>query len=156
MNRRALMKRAIYAIPLLIGGTLTACVGKYLFGGQKTQASGWTDAGEVSDIQGGTPHQIRFQRAVVDGWTVRAEESSAWVIVDGRQVTAFAPACTHLGCAYSWETDKRLFVCPCHGSKFNVRGDVMAGPATRPLDRYPTKIEGNRLWLGPVEGTEGS
>jgi menaquinol-cytochrome c reductase iron-sulfur subunit len=88
---------------------------------------------------------------------VRAEESSAWVIIDERrQVTAFSPVCTHLGCAYGWQAEKKSFVCPCHGSVFNIKGDVIAGPASRPLDQYSTKIEGNRLWLGPVKHSQGS
>src|ERR1700756_3365129 len=107
LDRRVLMKRAIYGIPLLLGGTITACVGNYLFGKQKVPESGWSDAGDISGFERGKPHQIRFERAVVDGWTVRAQESSAWVVInDKQQVTAFAPVCTHLGCAYGWRQDK--------------------------------------------------
>ncbi len=149
--------QAIYAIPVLIGGALTACVGNYLLGKQNNVTHGWADAGEVSDMPAASPRQIRFERAVVDGWKLRTEESSAWVVIDDqKQVTAFSPACTHLGCAYGWQADKKLFVCPCHGSVFNIRGDVIAGPASRPLDRFSIKIEGNRLWLGPVKNTKGA
>ncbi len=143
---------AIYAIPFLIGGTLTASVGNYLFGRQKSQRDGWADAGDVSDLPGGTPRQIRFEKAVVDGWKIRNEESSAWVILDERRsVTAFSPLCTHLGCAYRWQTEKKVFACPCHGSTFSARGDVITGPASRALDRYSTRLEGSRLWLGPLQ-----
>jgi menaquinol-cytochrome c reductase iron-sulfur subunit len=151
-SRRSLITAAIYAIPLLIGGTLTTSICKYLFGGQKIQKDAWTDAGDVSDLQGGTPRQVRFERIVVDGWKIRNEKSSAWIILDNqRHVTAFSPLCTHLGCAYRWQAEKKLFTCPCHGSAFNVRGDVIMGPASRPLDRYSAKIEANRLWLGPLQ-----
>jgi menaquinol-cytochrome c reductase iron-sulfur subunit len=149
--------RAIYTIPALIGGTLVACVGNYLFGKTSSVTNSWADAGEVADIQKGSPHQVRFERAIVDGWKLRTQESSAWVVIDAQQrVTAFAPACTHLGCAYGWRAEKNLFVCPCHGSEFNIQGEVTTGPATRALDRYSTKLEGNRLWLGPVKRTEGA
>jgi menaquinol-cytochrome c reductase iron-sulfur subunit len=94
---------------------------------------------------------------VVDGWKIQNEESSAWIILDEqRHVTAFSPQCTHLGCAYHWQAEKKLFTCPCHGSTFNIRGDVVTGPASRPLDRYSTKLENNRLWLGPLENSEGA
>jgi hypothetical protein len=33
---------------------------------------------------------------------------------------------------------------------------VVTGPASRPLDRYSTRLEGNRLWLGPVQGAESA
>jgi menaquinol-cytochrome c reductase iron-sulfur subunit len=156
-SRRSLILGALYGIPLLIGGTLAASVGNYLFGRQATPKDSWADAGDVSDIQGGTPCQIRFERAVVDGWKIRNEESSAWVVIDERrQVTAFSPVCTHLGCAYRWQAEKKMFACPCHGSAFNVRGDVITGPASRPLDRYSTKLEDNRLWLGPIKDSRGA
>ncbi|MBV8863855.1 MAG: ubiquinol-cytochrome c reductase iron-sulfur subunit [Acidobacteriaceae bacterium] len=156
-SRRSLMMGALYGIPLLIGGTLTASVGNYLFGRRTTQKVSWADAGDVSDIKSGEPCQIRFERAVVDGWNIRNEESSAWIILDEqRHVTAFSPSCTHLGCAYRWQADKKLFTCPCHGSAFDIRGDVVAGPASRPLDRYSTKVEDNRLWLGSLQDSQGT
>ncbi len=156
-SRRGLIMGAIYAIPFLIGGTLTASVGNYLLGRQKGQKDGWADAGDLSDAQSGTPRQVVFERVVIDGWKMRNEQSSAWVVLnDKRDITAFSPLCTHLGCAYRWEAKKRAFSCPCHGSAFNIQGDVIAGPANRPLDRYATKLEGNRLWLGPLQPSQRS
>ncbi len=64
------------------------------------------------------------------------------------RVVSFGPQCTHLGCAYHWDESKNEFLCPCHNSLFSIDGKVLAGPARRPLDRYDTKIEGNRLLLG--------
>jgi len=152
-SRRGLIKTIVYGIPLLIGGTLAASIGNYLFGKQRAAPKdSWADAADISDMRVGEPCRLQFERAVVDGWNVRSKASSAWIILDNeRRVTAFSPQCTHLGCAYHWQADKKLFTCPCHGSAFNVRGDVVAGPATRPLDRYATKLEGTRLWLGPVQ-----
>jgi menaquinol-cytochrome c reductase iron-sulfur subunit len=152
-SRRSLIVGTVYAIPVLIGGTLVTSIANYLFGRKTVPEAGWADAGDVKSLASGAPQQLRFERVVVDGWRIRNEESSVWVILDERRnVTAFSPLCTHLGCAYRWQADKGIFSCPCHGSAFNVRGEVITGPATRPLDQYPTKLEGNRLWLGPLPG----
>lgn len=157
ITRRSLVVGMIYSIPLLIAGTLAASIGNYLFGKQKTPSDSWADAGDITDMPGGTPRQVRFERAVVDGWKVRNEQSSAWIIIDEqRNVTAFSPLCTHLGCAYRWQAERKSFICPCHGSAFNTQGNVIAGPANRSLDRYSAKIEGNRLWLGPLQDVEGT
>lgn len=44
--------------------------------------------------------------------------------------------CTHLGCIANWKSEEGIVACPCHGSKFNRDGKVIAGPAPRPLQRY--------------------
>jgi cytochrome b6-f complex iron-sulfur subunit len=54
---------------------------------------------------------------------------------------ALSLRCTHLGCAVSWEEEKKRFVCPCHSSAFDISGDVLNPPAPRALDYYPVMIE---------------
>ena len=49
--------------------------------------------------------------------------------------------CTHLGCTVPWVADEGHFVCPCHASSFDIRGDVLSPPAPRPLDIFPVRIE---------------
>jgi len=44
------------------------------------------------------------------------------------QMLAFDARCPHLGCAVRGA--QQLFICPCHGSLFNLDGSVKLGPAT--------------------------
>jgi cytochrome b6-f complex iron-sulfur subunit len=59
--------------------------------------------------------------------------------VDGeprKGVLALYKICTHLGCLYEWVDMTNRFECPCHGSKFQLTGDYISGPARRNLDRF--------------------
>jgi len=49
--------------------------------------------------------------------------------------------CTHLGCSVPWDEATGRFACPCHASVFDLRGDVLAPPAPRPLDLFAVRIE---------------
>ncbi len=49
--------------------------------------------------------------------------------------------CTHLGCTVPWDEASGRFVCPCHASTFDLRGDVLTPPAPRALDLFPIRIE---------------
>ncbi|MDT4919083.1 MAG: hypothetical protein QOH89_3783 [Pseudonocardiales bacterium] len=42
--------------------------------------------------------------------------------------------CTHLGCLLHFNAAETSWDCPCHGSRFDVEGGVLEGPATEPLE----------------------
>lgn len=55
---------------------------------------------------------------------------------------ALSRTCTHLGCTVPWVAEEGKFVCPCHASAFDIRGEVVSPPAPRALDTYVVRIEG--------------
>jgi len=51
--------------------------------------------------------------------------------------TAIDATCTHEGCTITG-VDGAAYVCPCHGSRYNRNGQVLAGPARAALRQFST------------------
>ena len=156
MPRRSFHLAVIYICNAIMGLALAVPTILYLFVPPRMRKqSAFVDAGDVSQLPVGTPVEMSFQQSRVDGWRALTEKRTAWVVKTAENnVVAYGPQCTHLGCAYHWEEGTKQFVCPCHASYFSIQGAVLAGPAPRPLDRYVTKIQDNRLHIGPLKVSE--
>jgi len=151
-DRRTFYLTAIYGLWGIITAALAIPAGIYLLWPPRARKQGeWVATADVSQLQPGTPDEVTYRRNVVDGWQVSSRKATAWLVkMSDSEVVAFAPQCTHLGCAYHWEEAKRQFICPCHASGFGVDGRVLFGPAPRPLDRYEVKIDGGKVMVGPL------
>lgn len=61
---------------------------------------------------------------------------------------AVSRRCTHLGCTVNYQEGKRIFICPCHQSRFHWDGIYISGPAKKDLPRLKVKeIEGGKGYL---------
>ena len=70
-------------------------------------------------------------------------ETRMAVIREEGEIYALSLVCTHLGCSVT--VTPRELLCPCHGSVFDRRGNVVKGPADRPLMRYAVEDRGDRI-----------
>lgn len=66
--------------------------------------------------------------------TVRFDKQHRSYVIGARKgVYALSAVCTHLGCITRFQSDANIIACPCHGSRFDLEGNVIHGPAPRPL-----------------------
>jgi cytochrome b6-f complex iron-sulfur subunit len=69
---------------------------------------------------------------------------------------ALSRKCTHLGCTVAWTAEDGQFVCPCHASVYDIRGDVVRSPAPRALDYFPVIIENDVVRVNTAKAIKRS
>ncbi|HEX7663403.1 MAG TPA: FAD-dependent oxidoreductase, partial [Polyangiaceae bacterium] len=86
------------------------------------------DASSVDDVAPG------------DGKITRvASKKCAVYRHDDGHLTVLSPVCPHLGCHVHFNGAEKTWDCPCHGSRFDVEGNVLDGPATTSLAKIATE-----------------
>lgn len=76
----------------------------------------------------------------VDTAPVNVPEGRFWISHPEAGLVILYGVCTHLGCLPKWNETNFRFECPCHGSKYELDGKYIEGPAPRSLDRFRTTI----------------
>ena len=102
---------------------------------------GGVDAGALGEFEPGTVSYVQKGRFYIS----RLEDGG---------FLALWQRCTHLGCTIPWREDLGQFNCPCHSSLFDTNGDVIGGPAPRPMDRFSISVEDGRLIIDTSQPIE--
>ena len=114
----------------------------------KTKNKIYAKLTSLNSIPEEKPVNLPFVMTEEDAYIKNIQPENVWAVKnDNQKVTVFSPICPHLGCRYQWHPDRKLFICPCHHSVFNMEGKVVSGPAPRPLDTLPTKVKNNYLYV---------
>ena len=80
---------------------------------------------------------------IPDGGALVYQEARLALIRDNNEIYALSLVCTHLGCTLNVSGEQ--LSCPCHGSRFDRRGNLLQGPANRPLKRLTVEKRGDMV-----------
>lgn len=135
-------------------GTAAAMILAELAQGREHRWLDMFDATRVKPIAGAkefVKENAQVAAHLVSGYLSRKPKSfdelapgdAAIMKINGDNVAAFrdedgtlhavSAVCTHMGCIVGWNETDRTWDCPCHGSRFELSGEVIHGPATQPL-----------------------
>jgi cytochrome b6-f complex iron-sulfur subunit len=101
---------------------------------EKRPGEGHIDAGTLSTLPVGGARFVRH--AAQPLFVVRVSET---------EVVALSAICTHLHCVLKWDDAGGRLLCPCHSGSFDRTGNVLAGPATRPLPQYRVEVRDDAI-----------
>lgn len=91
---------------------------------------------KVRDIKKGTGGVVHKKQLLASGLYLPVDEAAKrhglYKGEDGNIYLIYA-VCSHLGCALTWNQTDKTWDCPCHGSRFNYKGEVINTPAYLPL-----------------------
>ena len=67
------------------------------------------------------------------------------VIRHKEELVALSALCTHENCRVEWRNSLGIVQCPCHDGRFDLRGNVLAGPPPAPLQRFEVEVRDGEL-----------
>lgn len=147
-------RRTFFNYVIAAGGAfITAVLGIPLVGSLilptlRQRQANWVAAGAVEDFPLGQPKTATVTLTRKDGWIEQQETKGVWVLRRGEaDFTVFNGRCTHLGCAFNWMENQQEFLCPCHGGRYSLEGQVTGGPPPRPLDTLEWRVEQGKLMV---------
>jgi glycine/D-amino acid oxidase-like deaminating enzyme/nitrite reductase/ring-hydroxylating ferredoxin subunit len=77
-----------------------------------------------------------------EGKVIRADGQILAVYRDQENnLSVFDAHCTHRMCPLTFNKNENSWDCPCHGSRFDMKGNIISGPAVEPLKRFEIKSE---------------
>ena len=78
----------------------------------------------------------------------KERKARVFIVSTSEGLNVFSATCTHLGCLVNYKKEKREFVCPCHGGRYDLTGRNIAGPPPAPLTRFPIKTQDGMIVVG--------
>jgi Rieske Fe-S protein len=145
-TRRRFLGSITGSLLSVIGGVLGVLGGGAVLTSTVRRQAGWLAAATLHDLPDNEPTAVTLSVMRLDGYREALERRTIFLVKTGEsEVAAFDARCTHLGCLVAWDSEGRVFRCPCHGGIFDRDGVVMDGPPADPLATIAAKVDGDHV-----------
>ena len=144
LTRRSVLNGSLVVAAGAVVGYLVTRSSSAVDAAESAGANGYGPAG---DGGAGGDSPLADVAELPDGGGLVLGDLHVVLVRDGDRVHGLSATCTHQGCTVSGVADGRI-TCPCHGSVFDAAtGDVVTGPATRPLPAVPVEVRDGAVYL---------
>ncbi|MHB9146110.1 MAG: QcrA and Rieske domain-containing protein [Symbiobacteriia bacterium] len=139
VNRRRFLSLGVWTIGGLgAAGYLTAAL-RFLYP-PPAKAAEVQKVGMPEDFPVGVPKMVAYSGAGVSNGVYILHGTGRW--------DAYDVHCTHLQCPVNYYAATGTYLCPCHGSVFDINGNNLSGPAPSPLRRHQIEVRSDGVYVG--------
>ncbi len=140
-RRRLFLRWSLFGVGAAVLGQFGMMLAGFAWPKRLRGRDAYVSLGRIDDLRIGEVREFKFAKILLS----RVPEG----------FLAFYGRCTHRGCTVKWEAERPSeddlapfgsFGCVCHGSFFDRYGQIVAGPAPRPLDVFPIRIHNGELF----------
>jgi cytochrome b6-f complex iron-sulfur subunit len=128
-SRRSFLLRLSWAGLSLLLTTFLAAILRFFWPRVSNRPARSVQVGFPADYR---PGQVTYHRG-----------RKLFIVRDEKGFLCLSARCTHLGCMVVWNRDHHMFLCPCHGGKYDAEGRNVEGPPPRPLDLLALRLDDN-------------
>lgn len=144
-NRREFIKKGLYGLLALLGFGFLAPSFRVFFpvAGREKELAFFPLMPEDEIPRAGVK---KAELSVIAAGKTR--KSRVFIVSSLEGPVVFSATCSHLGCLVNYHKEKREFVCPCHGGRYDLSGKNIAGPPPAPLTALPARMQNGVLLVG--------
>lgn len=131
-NRRSFfydLGRAVYAVAL---GIVLYPVARFIL--RERDAVNRVIVGEVAAFAPNSGHHFQM-----------GDDLGLLIVDNAGEFQAFNARCTHKGCTVEYQPNPAHIHCPCHDGRYDLSGQTVSGPPTRPLTQLVVTLEDGQV-----------
>jgi menaquinol-cytochrome c reductase iron-sulfur subunit len=142
VDRRSALGWFVKGVGLTVGGIVAVPAVLSMLSPvlQHRREERWVPVGPLDSFELGQVRRANVPIPTPD-WNKSPAAKSVYILRRSEEETVvYSRNCTDLSCPLTWDAGSNWFYCPCHGGIFCIDGEPQAGPPSRPMYRYSTRI----------------
>ena len=153
LGRRDFIKLSGTGVASLIAGQIFP-ISKVHAAKPKEKVYPLVDIGPLVDLQVGSALDFQYPDENSPAIMVYLNEPAIDGVGPTKGIVAYSSLCTHKGCPVNFHPDRKMLICPCHWSTFDMAkaGGVVIGQASQPLPQIKLRIVNDRIQAYGVNG----